>query len=371
MKGRAVRMGGFDPGTARRIAMTVSCPDADEIPKVADAGACRDQVGGRVQIMHNGLVVGEGGYYGEWMTETIRALRGHHEPQEELVFDRIVDRLRSGADAPVMIEFGSFWTYYGLWFCHALPSSRVVALEPDAPYLEIGRRNAALNGFTDRITFFHAAIGREPGRVFAFRAESDGLLHDVVQHDLPSLMLAADLERVDLVLCDAQGAETVLLERAKDYLRDGRVRFLIVSTHHHSISGNALTHQNALALLMESGAHVISEHTVAESFSGDGLIAVSFDARDKDFVVPVSYARSKDSLFGEVEVDLAAASARGIEAEQGRIEAEARLTQLRTELADLESDRDALRAHLDAITGTKLGRWAKGSRTVYGRIRGS
>jgi FkbM family methyltransferase len=389
---------GFDPGTARRIAMTVSCPDADEIPKVADAGACRDQAGGRVQIMHNGLVVEEGGYYGEWMTETIRALRGHHEPQEELVFDQIVDRLRGGADSPVMIEFGSFWTYYGLWFCHALPSSRVVALEPDAPYLEVGRRNAALNGFTDRVTFFHAAIGSEPGRMFAFRAESDGRLHDVVQHDLPSLMLAANLEHVDLVLCDVQGAETVLLERAKDYLRDGRVRFLIVSTHHHSISGNALTHQNALELLMETGAHVIGEHTVAESFSGDGLIAVSFDARDKDFVVPVSYARSKDSLFGEVEVDLAAAIARQIEAEQGRIDAQARLAQLRTELgdlstkqaafaaelarltaerdtlgakaADLESDRDALRTELDAITGTKLWRWAKGPRTMYARIRG-
>lgn len=87
------------------------------------------------------------------MAETIRALRGHHEPQEELVFDRIVRRLWEDGGSPVMIEFGSFWTYYGLWFCQALPGARVVGLEPDPAWLEVGRRNAALNGLTDRVDF--------------------------------------------------------------------------------------------------------------------------------------------------------------------------------------------------------------------------
>ncbi len=107
-------------------------------------------------------------------------------------------------------------------------------------------------------------------------------------------------------MVDIQGAETVLLERARDLLTAGRVRFMIVSTHHQSISGDPLTHQRALRLLQECGAHIIAEHTVRESYSGDGLIAVGFDPADADLVVPISHARAADSLFGEPEQELAA-----------------------------------------------------------------
>ncbi len=331
---------GLDPALARRLRTTVACTDADDIPKVGHAGESRDHDGGRVQLMHNGLLVEEGGYYGPWMTEAIRALRGHHEPQEELVFHRVLERLAADGGEPSMIEFGSFWTYYGLWFCHALPGGTVVAVEPDPAYLEVGRRNAALNGHTGRVRFVHAAIGAEPGEPMAFEAESDGRAHTVAQHDLASLMYDAELPRADLVLVDVQGAETILIERAREVFEAGRVRFLIVSTHHHSISGDALTHQNALRRLLDAGAHVIAEHSVGESFSGDGLIAVSFDPRDADLTVPVSHARYRDSLFGETEY----------------------------ELARVTAERDGLRAELDAVFATRVWRWAKKPREVYARL---
>jgi hypothetical protein len=105
-------------------------------------------------------------------------------------------------------------------------------------------------------------------------------------------------------MVDIQGFETSLIARASALLRGGAVRFMVVSTHHHLISGDALTHQHVLAQLLEDGAHVIAEHTVGESFSGDGLVAVSFDPRDQDFTVDVSHARYKESLFGELEPDL-------------------------------------------------------------------
>ncbi|WP_410671415.1 FkbM family methyltransferase [Amycolatopsis sp. cmx-4-68] len=268
---------GFDPALAGRMLATVACTDADVIPKVSDAGESRDHDGTRVQVMHNGLLVEEGGYYGAWMSEVIRALRGHHEPQEELVFHRILERLAADGGAPAMIEFGSFWLYYGLWFCHVLPRGRVVGLEPDPAWLDVGRRNAALNGCEDRIRFVQAAVGAEPGRPLAFEAESDGQTHTVPQHDLASLMAETGLDHVDLVLADVQGAETILLDRARGDFEAGRVRFLVVSTHHHTISGDPLTHQNALRQLRDAGAHLIAEHAVGESVSGDGLIAVSFD----------------------------------------------------------------------------------------------
>jgi hypothetical protein len=175
-------------------------------------------------------------------------------------------------------------------------------MEPDPEYLEIGKRNLAFNGLA--AVFVHGAIGPEPGRALDFTAESTGAPVKVIQQDLGSLMSTTGLDRVSLLMVDIQGFETTLLKQAAELLRSGVVRFAIVSTHHHQISGDPLTHQRALALLLESGAHVVAEHTVGESFSGDGLIAVSFDERDRGMDVPLSRARAKESLFGELEYDL-------------------------------------------------------------------
>ncbi len=305
---------------ARRVAMTLSCRDTDVLPKVPDAGRIRTSPGGSVQVMHNGVLIEEGCYYGPWMTQIIRGLDGHHEPQEERVFDAVIRRLeashveasRLGAavPAPTMIELGSFWAYYSLWFCQVLRGGRAVAMEPDPAYLQVGVRNAALNGLTRRIEFVHGAVGARPGETLDFRTESTGAVVPVVQHDLGSLLQHARWHRVDLVLLDIQGAETILLERARTLLSGGRLRFIVVSTHHQSISGDALTHQRALDLLIGCGGHIIAEHTVRESFSGDGLIVASFDPADRDLTVPISRARARESLFGEPEYEIAQLQAR-------------------------------------------------------------
>ncbi len=44
---------------------------------------------------------------------------------------------------------------------------------------------------------------------------------------------------------------------------------------------------------------------MSESYSGDGLIAASFNSLDHELIVNISYARAKESLFGEQEYDLA------------------------------------------------------------------
>ncbi|GGF11280.1 FkbM family methyltransferase [Subtercola lobariae] len=369
----------FSPDLVHRMQTTIDCHDADDLPKVDRAGEVYDHEGTPVQIMHNGVLVEADGYAGPWMTEIIRVLNGHHEPQEELAFARIMQRLHDTGGAQAMIEFGSFWSYYSIWFCTEFADGRVLAIEPDPVNLDLGRRNAELNGVADRITFIQAAIGDDPGATIRIRTESDNLERDIVTADLASLMADAALDHVDVVLCDVQGAETIALARARGDFAAGRVRFLIVSTHHYRISGDALTHQNALALLIESGAHIIAEHSVGESASGDGLIVVSFDPRDSDFVVPVSHVRARDSLFGELEFDLAAAQAAGAVAEQSadvlRHDADA----LRHQLAEAEAQRDALRSEaaeqqaalqreIDAITHTKTWRLASIPRKVYGRI---
>ena len=145
-----------------RVDMTTSCRDSDHIPKVAGAGdLLTSPEHGRLQIMHNGLRVQAGGYHGEWMEQIILRLQGHHEPQEELVFHELLRRLPSSAN---MIEIGSFWAYYSLWFLKANPASRkAVCLEPDQKNLEIGATNAKINQLT-------------PKFILGFAGDTDGSL---------------------------------------------------------------------------------------------------------------------------------------------------------------------------------------------------
>jgi hypothetical protein len=321
------------PVEARRVRLTASCRDGDALPKVGNAGCIEDWRGQQVQVMHNGVLIEQGSYVGPWMTEIIRTLRGHCEPQKELVFAGILDRLRSnGVGRPTAIELGGFGFYYLLWLLKDFPEASVVAMDPDPGNLDVGRRNFALNARTG--VFVHGVLGPDAGQL-----------------DLATLMTYGEMDRVDLVSCDAQGGEQHVFAQAEQLLRAGRVRFAVVSTHHHSISGDPLTHQNLLRFFTDLGAHVIAEHTVGESYSGDGLIAVSFDPRDRDLTVEVSRARAGDSLFGDLEHDLAAALER--DRRHG-----ARLAVVEQELAELQD-------RLARVQASPLFRWmARRQRSV-------
>lgn len=336
-----------------RAQLTLSCRDTDIIPKVEDAGHVRQTADGPVQVMHNGVLIVEGCYHGAWMTDIIRGLRGHHEPQEEVVFHEIVERLAADTVNPTMIELGAFWAWYSLWLLHRLPATRAILVEPDPNNLEAGRRNVELNGRTAEM--LQAAVGRVPAPPAPFPCESDGATRDIPTESLESLFERFEVPRVDVLLLDVQGAELDFLDGARSLLA-ARTRFVMVSTHHHMISGRPDTHQRCLDLLREAGAHVIAEHTVAESFSGDGLIAVSFDDRDADFDVDVSLARAKDSLFGDPVDDFTFADAQRREAWQRLASAEAEADRLRAEVESLrvevESTRHEVRELREEVSHT-------------------
>jgi FkbM family methyltransferase len=292
----------------RRIAQTVAVRDTDVIPKLPQAGEVTLRDGERVQIMHNGIVVTEGAYHGAWMTEVIQQLRGHHEPQEELAFHTILERLASDTASPTMVELGCFWAYYSMWAKCRVPSTRLILVEPDPGNLDVGRHHLELNHMEASTVL--AAVGKEHGAQVILTWESDGQPHPTAQVSLDGLMRDFGLAKIDLLLCDVQGAETDMLLGAAEALAERRLRFLVLSTHHHSISGDPLTHQRCLRLLRDAGAHVIAEHSVSESCSGDGLIAASMDPRDATMRADVTIVRARDTLWGELEYELA--DARGI-----------------------------------------------------------
>lgn len=334
---------------AARVSQTVACTDADRLPRVPGAGDTIERDGERLQVMHNGVLVTEGGYYSVLSSEIIRCLRGVHEPQEEVGFDAVVRRLAETPPTdrpPVMIELGSYWAYYSLWFLHEFPHGRSICIEPDPRNLEVGRHNFEVNGRTG--TFLQAMIGPPGGAPTTFRPDDGSPPISIPSHDLSSLLELLGEPTIDLLLADIQGGEVPLLAHSIDLLRSGAIRFLVVSTHDLAITGSATTHQQVLSMVLDAGAHIVCEHSVSESVSGDGLVVAAFDPRDRDLVVAVSHARARHSLGGEWEPRL--------EDYRGRLQSTT------AELAAVRAERDELAARLAAISAHRdalVERWGR------------
>jgi hypothetical protein len=238
---------------AARIRLTVSCDDADLIPKVADAGKLFEDESGPYQLMHNGIKVVKDGYCGKWMTDLIYGLKGHHEPQEEKVFHEVLKYIPPEG---VMIELGSYWAYYSLWFSFAVPEAQNYMIEPDPQFMKIGQKNFALNHKKGFFYRGYAAIkgndqvdyqGARPIFIDAF-LEEEGISHVSILH------------------ADIQGAEYEMLKSCVKSMETKKIDFFFISTH-----GDGL-HYMCWKFLQEHGYAIIAEHAPSESYSVDGLI---------------------------------------------------------------------------------------------------
>jgi FkbM family methyltransferase len=284
-----------------RVRMTVSCRDADTIPKVQNAGQVIQTGGEAVQVMHNGLQVVAGGYYGKWMSRVIQELKGHHEPQEELIFHHLMKIMSPSA---TMIELGGFWSYYSLWFLNNAPARRAVVIEPDPNYLAVGARNAQINAATN-VRFVQASAGDVCLSPRPFQTESAGP-QTVPEMTVAQIMAENGLASLDFLHCDIQGHETKVLQSCEQLLREKKIAFCMISTHTHHISSDPLTHQRCLSMILEFGGRILAEHDVHESFSGDGLIAAYFGDDYLKWEEPaISRNRYSTSLFRNPLYDLA------------------------------------------------------------------
>lgn len=279
----------------QRAVMTISCQDCADIPKVPEAGRIFQTPDGDVQIMHSGLKVKAGGYHGDWMAHIIRALRGHHEPQEELVFHHLLKYVRNGS---VIVELGAFWSYYSLWFLQEIPGSSAICIEPDPGNLATGQDNARLNGLDHAVAFHQASVGGAYHDRVELLCESDGVVHAVPCLDMDAVMALIGEKPIELLHMDVQGQELPFIRSMVEAVKRQRVRFLVASTHHSSISGSASTHEDCCEALAEIGAIILCQHDVQQSFSGDGLIVASFYEEDLRIALPeISRNEAHLSLF--------------------------------------------------------------------------
>ena len=243
---------------SRRIEITVACRDCDHLPRDPRAGECFvDEDGNAVQVMHNGLKVLYGRYYGSWVNEIIRRLGGVHEPQEEKVFAEVISHMPDGA---AMVEAGCYWGYYSMWFAHAVPGGRAFLVEPHPNQMKTAERNFALNGLSADFTIGY--FGQYPEQKKRIQESRVGPLP---RFELGEFMALKGLARVDLLHADIQGHEEEMLDGARPLLRNGQVGFLFISTH-------GVRHQACRDILDDAGYRLLAEHAVDQSASADGLL---------------------------------------------------------------------------------------------------
>lgn len=263
------------PDLERRIRLTTSCRDCDGLPRAPHAGACIVDGGGNaVQIMHNGLKVLYGRYYGPWINAIIAGLDGVHEPQEERVFHEVLNHIPAGS---TMVEAGAYWGYYAMWFARAVPQARTFLIEPDPLHMRVAVRNFVVNRLKGDFTA--GCFGGYPEHKYRAQQARGAA---VPCFSVPTFMELKGLRHITLLHADIQGYEEDMLDGAGDLLASRRIDWIFVSTH-------GRRHRPCRDILTGAGYRMVAEHDIAESASADGLLVAQ--SPDLPAIPPVPVSR--------------------------------------------------------------------------------
>lgn len=260
----------------KRVITTVCCNDCDALPKVENAGQVINQNGIDFQMMHNGIKIIRDCYYGSWMTTLIELLKGHHEPQEEKAFHEVLKYIPDNA---VMIELGSYWGYYSMWFQKQIPNARNYLIEPDPKNLEIGKKNFALNSFNG--SFVQAMIGQQSLKRQIF-TDWNYNKHEIDQISIDDFALENNINFIHILHSDIQGAEVDMLKGCKRLIDEKRIGYFFISTHRG-------VHESCLTILKDANLEILVSTTREESFSADGLIVAKLPCMKGPSILNVSH----------------------------------------------------------------------------------
>lgn len=241
------------PVWKNRIDAVLNSPDLAFIPKQEGAGSIK---AGK-QIMHNGLKIRLGSYYGPEYAKMLMLSGGVHEPQEERVFMEVLKSLPAGA---VMIEMGAFWSFYSMWFQKEVERARNFMIEPDAFNLGQGQRNFSLNKMTG---VFHQA--------FVGRSSDAGTPVPVICVD--DFVKRQEIDFVHVLHSDIQGFEHDMLLGAVKTIDRKKVGYIFISTHSNEV------HRKCEQFLRDKNFLILASADLNQTFSEDGLIvarALSF-----------------------------------------------------------------------------------------------
>ncbi len=235
----------------KRIQHVLESKDNEFIPRVSNAG----EIKAGKQLMHNGLRIHLGSYYGPEYAKMLLVSKGIHEPQEERVFMEVLKAMPENA---IMIEMGAFWSFYSMWFQKEVKHAVNYMIEPDAFNLGQGKRNFRLNKMKG--TFIQAFAGQKSATL---ENGNTICIDDMVQQNSISF--------VHMLHSDIQGFEYEMLLGAGTTFLEKKIGYVFISTHSNEL------HYKCLDFLKQRNFIILASADIDQSFSEDGLIAARAD----------------------------------------------------------------------------------------------
>lgn len=239
------------PYWQQRIATVKMSSDNQRLNHVADAG----KVFADHQLVHNGIKITLGSYYDYGNTHLLIENKGVHEPQEEYAFDEILKVIPANGS---MMELGSYWAFYSMWFAKRVAHARCFMIEPDPHKMNFGKLNFKQNNL--RGTF-------DAG----FITDQTDLKPSIPFYSVDYLMRKHKVDHLNILHSDIQGYELKMLEGCKEALTGNRIDYFFISTHSNEL------HQSCINKLKSHRYIILCEANLDESYSVDGLIVAKRD----------------------------------------------------------------------------------------------
>ena len=224
-------------------------------------------------ILHNGNRVptsGENAYYGDF-SKVLVLNRGVHEPLEEFCFQETLKKVKGSK--PLMIELGSYWAHYSMWFLKKFPSAECFMIEAENKALHAGYSNFVTNNYLN-------------GKFILSKVANDGLKLDTFAKE-------KCLKEVTILHSDIQGWEIELLSGANNFLGQQVAKYIFLSTHSQEI------HEEVKRRLESFGYYIeVSSDFDNHTTSYDGFILATSSSTERVFKDLQPYGR-KDIMAGK------------------------------------------------------------------------
>lgn len=208
--------------------------------------------------LHNGNkvpVAGEDSYYGDF-SKVLIINRGVHEPLEEFCFQETLKKITG--QQPMMIELGSYWAHYSMWFLKKFPEAECFMIEPNSKALNAGQRNFQTNNFLN-------------GQFILSKVAKDGF-------KLDSFANEKKLKKISILHSDIQGWELEMLDCAKNFLTQQIANYIFVSTHNQKIHEEVIRKLESYSYTIEVSSD-FDHHTT----SYDGFILATASSAERIF----------------------------------------------------------------------------------------
>lgn len=229
--------------------------------RLVDHNRFGGSVSGGLLEMHNGIRVLPTAYNGYAHYRVIKAALGVHEPQEERLFRDILPYVSQGS---FMLELGSYWAFYSIWFLKEVEGGRAVCVEPEISHLNYGKYHMRINGV--KAEFINAFVGS---------MESSSTVSPDIR-TVDGIVKQFSIDRLGVLHADIQGFEFDMLRGAERSFEQGIVDYCFVSTHSPQL------HEDCRCKLVQLGMRIIADIPLEQSWNPDGLLVAQ--RRTLDFI---------------------------------------------------------------------------------------